>query len=206
MRQGQQNRRGRNRSGGGGRKPQSTLSRNFESNGPNVKIRGTASHIAEKYLALARDALSSGDMIGAENYFQHAEHYNRIILAAQADKPNGAERPGPGNGNGRDHGDEMDMDGEDDEPAQAADSAAQSAAPAEQPDQAKRRRRKSANGAGQSDAKANGNGGEGQKSSRGSQARRGRQKVETTASGQKAANANGVGASTDDGAPDSFSA
>ena len=80
MRQGQQNRRGRGR----GRKNQNPLSRNYESNGPDVKIRGTASHVAEKYSALARDALSSGDPITAENYFQHAEHYNRIIMAAQA--------------------------------------------------------------------------------------------------------------------------
>jgi hypothetical protein len=60
------------------------LARNFESNGPDVKIRGTAAHIAEKYMSLARDALASGDMIGAESYFQHAEHYNRIIMAAQS--------------------------------------------------------------------------------------------------------------------------
>ena len=80
MRQGQQNRRSRGR----GRKNQNPLSRNYESNGPDVKIRGTASHVADKYSALARDALSSGDPITAENYFQHAEHYNRIIMAAQA--------------------------------------------------------------------------------------------------------------------------
>jgi hypothetical protein len=81
MRQGQQNnRRGRGRSG---RKPQNPLARSYESNGPDVKIRGTAAHIAEKYLSLARDALSSGDLVSAESYFQHAEHYNRIIMAAQ---------------------------------------------------------------------------------------------------------------------------
>src|SRR6187455_1304883 len=80
MRQGQQNRRGRGR----GRKPQNPLARNFESNGPDVKIRGTAAHIAEKYLSLARDALASGDMVTAESYLQHAEHYNRIIMAAQS--------------------------------------------------------------------------------------------------------------------------
>lgn len=79
MRQGQQNRRGRGR----GRKVQNPLSRNYESNGPDVKIRGNASHIAEKYSALARDALVSGDTITAENYLQHAEHYYRIIMAAQ---------------------------------------------------------------------------------------------------------------------------
>ena len=79
--QGQQSRRGRNR---GGRKPQNAISRNYESSGPDVKIRGTAMHIAEKYSSLARDAMSSGDTVAAENYLQHAEHYNRIIMAAQA--------------------------------------------------------------------------------------------------------------------------
>jgi len=55
----------------------------YESNGPDVKIRGTASHVAEKYLQLARDAQSSGDPIAAENYYQHAEHFFRLIAAAQ---------------------------------------------------------------------------------------------------------------------------
>ena len=55
----------------------------YESNGPDLKIRGNASHIAEKYLQLARDAQSSGDPIAAENYYQHAEHYFRLIAAAQ---------------------------------------------------------------------------------------------------------------------------
>jgi hypothetical protein len=55
----------------------------YESNGPDVKIRGTASHVGEKYLQLARDAQSSGDPIAAENYYQHAEHYFRLIAAAQ---------------------------------------------------------------------------------------------------------------------------
>lgn len=80
MRQGQQSRRGRGR----GRKVQNPLARNFESNGPDVKIRGTAAHIAEKYSTLARDASASGDSVMVENYLQHAEHYNRIIMAAQA--------------------------------------------------------------------------------------------------------------------------
>jgi hypothetical protein len=46
-----------------------------------VKIRGTPAHIAEKYISLAREALSSGDPVLAENYLQHAEHYNRTIMA-----------------------------------------------------------------------------------------------------------------------------
>ena len=77
MRQAQQNRRGRGRN----RKGQNPLTRTYESNGPDVKIRGTPSHIAEKYVSMARDALSSGDPVLAENYLQHAEHYNRIIMA-----------------------------------------------------------------------------------------------------------------------------
>jgi Domain of unknown function (DUF4167) len=98
MRQGQQNRRGRGR----GRKPQNPLARNYESNGPDVKIRGTASHIAEKYMSLARDALASGDMVTAESYLQHAEHYNRIIMAAQAQAPaQPGGQPGEANGGGR---------------------------------------------------------------------------------------------------------
>jgi hypothetical protein len=73
--------RGRNRKGG--HHHQNPLSRMYESNGPDVKIRGTASHVAEKYLQLARDAQSSGDPVAAENYYQHAEHYFRLIAAAQ---------------------------------------------------------------------------------------------------------------------------
>src|SRR6201994_1247816 len=65
------------------RRGQNPMTRVFESNGPDIKIRGTASHIAEKYLQLARDARSSGDPVAAENYYQHAEHYFRLIAAAQ---------------------------------------------------------------------------------------------------------------------------
>jgi len=80
MRQGHQNKRGRGRA----RKNTNPLSRNYESNGPDVKIRGSASHIAEKYASLARDAQSSSDPVSAENYWQHAEHYYRIIQTAEA--------------------------------------------------------------------------------------------------------------------------
>lgn len=85
MRPNQQNNknRQRGRNNNGGRKHINPLSRNFESNGPDVKVRGNASHIAEKYLQLARDAQSSGDSVMAENYLQHAEHYFRIVAAAQ---------------------------------------------------------------------------------------------------------------------------
>lgn len=69
---------------GRGRKPNNNQgNRNFESNGPDVKIRGNATHIYEKYLQLARDASSSGDRVMAENYYQHAEHYFRILQLNQ---------------------------------------------------------------------------------------------------------------------------
>jgi Domain of unknown function (DUF4167) len=84
MRNGQNKRmRGRNNQHHHHRKSQNPMARVFESNGPDVKIRGNPSHIAEKYIQLARDAQSSGDPIAAENYYQHAEHYNRLIAAAQ---------------------------------------------------------------------------------------------------------------------------
>lgn len=72
-----------NRSRGRGRKPGNNANRSYESNGPDVKIRGNASHISEKYQQLARDAAASGDRIGAENYLQHAEHYYRLVLETQ---------------------------------------------------------------------------------------------------------------------------
>src|SRR5512133_4363776 len=91
MRNGQNNKRMRNRNNNNNssnnnnnnRRGQNPMTRVFESNGPDIKIRGTASHVAEKYVQLARDARSSGDPVGAENYFQHAEHYFRLIAAAQ---------------------------------------------------------------------------------------------------------------------------
>ncbi len=131
MRQGQQNRRGRGRS----RKPQNPLARNYESNGPDVKIRGTASHVAEKYMSLARDALASGDMVTAESYLQHAEHYNRIIMAAQSQAAAAAPQSGDqqqANGNvtrGRQNANEDD-DAEADDEAEA-EAVGESDAPAE---------------------------------------------------------------------------
>jgi hypothetical protein len=86
MRPGQNKRlRGRNNNG---RKGPNPLTRSFESNGPDVKIRGTAQHVAEKYLQLARDAQTSGDIVMAENLLQHAEHYFRLIAAAQQQSTN----------------------------------------------------------------------------------------------------------------------
>ena len=77
MRHGTSNRRHRgnnNRNKGGNKRAQV-----YDSNGPDVRIRGTAHQICEKYTVLAKDALSSGDRVLAESYLQHAEHYQRII-------------------------------------------------------------------------------------------------------------------------------
>lgn len=71
---------GGNNNGGGGFNP----NRTYDSSGPEIKIRGSASHVYEKYLQLARDANSGGDRVMAENYLQHAEHYYRIMAAAAA--------------------------------------------------------------------------------------------------------------------------
>lgn len=89
MRPGQNKRqRGRNGGGhGGGGHHQGNRQRPphrmqvFESNGPSVKIRGNAYQVFERYVALAREAASAGDRIAAENLYQHAEHYFRIMNA-----------------------------------------------------------------------------------------------------------------------------
>ncbi len=121
MRNGQNNKRmrGRNRKGGH-HHHQNPLSRMYESNGPDVKIRGTASHVAEKYLQLARDSQSSGDPIAAENYYQHAEHYFRLIAAAQEQlrqtQPSYYQQSGEVRGN---NGEDTFDDGEGEQPGMA---------------------------------------------------------------------------------------
>ncbi len=82
MRHGTSNRRNRSRNNNGNnsaRRNNQQRTQVYDSNGPDVRIRGTAHQVAEKYLALAKDASLSGDRTIAENYFQHAEHYIRII-------------------------------------------------------------------------------------------------------------------------------
>ena len=80
MRQGQNKNRMRGR--GNGRKGGNPRNQSFESNGPDVKVRGNAQQVVEKYLTLARDASSAGDRINAESYYQFAEHYYRVMNAA----------------------------------------------------------------------------------------------------------------------------
>jgi len=75
-------RRSRNGRNGGKRSYGSGNNRSFESNGPDVKVRGTANQVFDKYIALARDATAAGDRIAAEGYFQHAEHYFRVYTEA----------------------------------------------------------------------------------------------------------------------------
>jgi hypothetical protein len=92
--------RSRGRNGGGnpyhnnqnrGPRPQHR-SQTFDSNGPSVKIRGNAYQVFERYLALAREAQTSGDRVAAENFFQHAEHYFRV-MNAQTEGGQGQPRP-----------------------------------------------------------------------------------------------------------------
>jgi len=81
------NKRSRNRNNGGGHQNNGNRPRlpnrmqTFDSSGPNIKIRGNAYQVFERYIALAREAASAGDRIAAENYYQHAEHYFRIMNA-----------------------------------------------------------------------------------------------------------------------------
>ncbi len=91
MRNGTPNRRSRGR-GGASRKSGNQRTQVFDSNGPDVRIRGTAHQVCEKYLTLAKDADSTGDRILSESYLQHAEHYQRIICAWNADNINSDQR------------------------------------------------------------------------------------------------------------------
>jgi hypothetical protein len=75
------------------RQPIPHRSQNFYSNGPNVKIRGTPHQIFERYVALAREASTSGDRVAAENLYQHAEHYFRVMTAANEAHQYPAMRP-----------------------------------------------------------------------------------------------------------------
>lgn len=95
----------RRQHGGGGFNRNQSL----DSSGPDVKLRGTAHQIFERYQLLARDAHSAGDRIAEENYLQHAEHYYRMMVAA-----GGTPQP---RGNGQ-MDDETQQAGESEESAQ----------------------------------------------------------------------------------------
>lgn len=131
-----QNKRSRGRGGGGGggggmhqgqhqggNRPRGpNRQQTFDSNGPGVKIRGNAYQVFERYMAMAREAQTSGDRIGAENFYQHAEHYFRIMTAngeqyprhqhsmtpsendAHLDQDGGEGQPPPQHGQGQGEG------------------------------------------------------------------------------------------------------
>ncbi len=138
MRPVQHNKRGRGRSrhqgggggggGGGAGGGGNPLSRIYESNGPDVKVRGTAQTVAEKYLQLGRDAQVSGDIVMAESYYQYAEHYLRIVAAAQAYQQVQPQLRRPG--------EEFDDDGPEGEADEAQPQAASPPGLSDQPDAA----------------------------------------------------------------------
>jgi Domain of unknown function (DUF4167) len=77
---------------GGGKRHMPMRNPTYDSNGPDIRVRGNAHQVLEKYLALARDASSQGDRIAAENYYQHAEHYFRTINAQNQSQNNNQQR------------------------------------------------------------------------------------------------------------------
>lgn len=79
------NRRGRARSGG--KRSQGPRNRNYQSGGGGDKVRGSAQQVLDKYMAMARDAATVGDRIAAEGFYQHAEHYYRVLNADRPDQP-----------------------------------------------------------------------------------------------------------------------
>ena len=99
------------RQGSNGRRPRGRPQRkqhggaprhnNFDSNGPEGRVRGNAHQVYEKYIGLARDALSAGDRVAAESYYQYAEHYYRVLNARTDPRPNGEDQPGRQSGNGQ---------------------------------------------------------------------------------------------------------
>ena len=86
------------------------LTRSYDSRGPDIRIRGTALHVAERYLQLARDANTANNPVAAENYLQHAEHYFRLMVVAQAEQLEGQTNDGRATG----HSAPEDLDDSDD--------------------------------------------------------------------------------------------
>ncbi len=86
----------------------------FDSTGPDMRLRGTAQQLFEKYLQLGRDATSGGDRVMAEGYFQHAEHYFRILNAmSQAQQPVPQQQQGQPRGRYQGPEQGSDMQGQD---------------------------------------------------------------------------------------------
>ena len=89
------------------------MTRSYDSRGPDVRVRGTALHVAERYLQLARDANTTNNTVAAENYLQHAEHYFRLMAVAQAEQFEGQTSDGRATGHSapEDLGDSDDFGG-----------------------------------------------------------------------------------------------
>ena len=137
---GRQNRPGGNGGGGGGgggpapirhQGGNIPLNRNhsFDSSGPDVRVRGTAQQLFEKYLQLGRDATSGGDRVMAESYFQHAEHYFRILNAM-----NQAVQGGQNNQGQRRYGDNEAGEGDEQSQDETAEAPQQQSRPDNRPD------------------------------------------------------------------------
>ncbi|MFQ5566654.1 MAG: DUF4167 domain-containing protein [Paracoccaceae bacterium] len=112
MRSSQKSNRARGR---GNRRPNgNNINRVFESAGPEGKVRGTPQQIIEKYLSLARDSQTSDNRVMAENYFQHAEHYQRLLAEAMGARQErrDAQQPDQQPGQDRHGGNEAEVDGE----------------------------------------------------------------------------------------------
>ena len=92
------------------RREPNPLTRSYDSRGPDVRIRGAALHVAERYLQLARDANTASNPVAAENYLQHAEHYFRLIAAAQFEQLQAQNSDVAATG----HGAPEDLEGSDD--------------------------------------------------------------------------------------------
>ncbi|HET6607933.1 MAG TPA: DUF4167 domain-containing protein [Rhodopila sp.] len=120
------------------------LNRNhvFDSNGPDVRIRGTSQQLFEKYLQLGRDATSSGDRVTAEAYFQHAEHYFRILnamnQAAQQNQPpgqgQGGQAGGPQGNHRRNYQNGEGFGGEDQQPGETEEAESRAPGMGDQPE------------------------------------------------------------------------
>jgi hypothetical protein len=95
--------------GNGGRRGGPQRSQNFDSSGPDIKVRGTAQQVVDKYQTLAREAATAGDPVAAENYYQHAEHYYRVMHANGGGENRQGGRPQDGD---RNEDGERNQDGE----------------------------------------------------------------------------------------------
>ena len=102
---------GNNRRPNGGNGGIPNRNQNYDSNGPDVRIRGSAYQVYEKYMNLAQDANTAGDRIMAESYYQHAEHYYRIIGAIE-NGPDGQRRRNEGQNGGYQYQSQMPDDGQ----------------------------------------------------------------------------------------------